>query len=60
MVLLVPVCPRRAGAQTHRGMVFVGKCSEKLGSRLAVLSRFHYSYDNEQDSTMVPISSFVP
>ena len=44
---LVPVCPRRAVAQMHRGLEFMVKHSKRLASRLAALSSCLYSYANE-------------
>ena len=36
---LLPVCPRKAVTQLHRGLEFMMKCSKELAYRLAALSR---------------------
>lgn len=54
------VCPTRAVAGTYRDLEFMVKHTEKLASRLAVLSRYLCSQANEKGSSVAPAGSFVP
>lgn len=46
--------------KNHRGLEFMVKCSKKLESRLAALSRYLCSYVNEWSISVAPIGFFVP
>lgn len=61
MLGVLQICPRRTVAPQHRGMEFGVKCSKKLVSRLAALSRCLCAYADGQGRVVKnPTRAFVP